>query len=124
MTAQTNPLARHGGLSYLHIPAREPQKSATFYQQVLGWKIEQRSADNFRFSVDDGLLIGGFGSHGDALGAAGFVPYFYVEDIEAALGRVTASGGEIADPVRTEGDIRVVEIRDPAGNRLGLWRFA
>ena len=123
MTAQTNPLARQGGLSYLHIPAREPQKSATFYEQVLGWKIERRSADNFRFSDADGLLIGGFGAHTDALGA-GFVPYFYVDDIEAALARVTASGGEIADPVRTEGDIRVAEIRDPAGNRLGLWRFA
>src|SRR5215831_4304969 len=115
MTAQTNPLARHGGLSYLHIPAREPKKSATFYQQVLGWTIERRSADSFRFSTPDGLLIGGFGT--DEPGS-GFVPWFYVEGIEAAMERVTASGGQIVAPLRPEGDIRVVEIRDPGGNRL------
>jgi len=124
MTAQTNPLARHGGLSYLHIPARDQQKSAAFYEKLLGWTIDQRS-NGYRFSAGDGLLIGGFSKGETGVGAGvGFVPYFYVEDIEAALERATSSGGEIVDPPRAEGDIRVAEIRDPAGNRLGLWRFA
>lgn len=116
----TNPLARHGGLSYLHIPARDAEKSAGFYERVLGWTIERRSS-GFRFATADGLLIGGFGS--DAPGS-GFVPWFYVDAIDAAIARVTASGGRIVHPLRAEGDIRVVEIQDPAGNRLGLWQFA
>jgi len=37
---------------------------------------------------------------------------------------VTASGGEIAKAQRTEGDTKIAEIRDPAGNLLGLWQFA
>jgi uncharacterized protein len=116
----SNPLARHGGLSYLHIPARDPEKSAAFYERVLGWAIERRTDGGFRFATPDGLLIGGFGT--DPPGA-GFVPWFYVDGIEAAIERVTASGGRIAEPLRPEGDIRVVEIRDPADNRLGLWQF-
>ena len=116
----SNPLARHGGLSYLHIPARDPEKSATFYESVLGWSIERRPG-GFRFATGDGLLIGGFGT--DPPGS-GFVPWFYVDGIEAAIERVTSSGGQIMAPLRPQGDIRVVEIHDPAGNRLGLWQFA
>ncbi|HEY1585568.1 MAG TPA: VOC family protein [Polyangia bacterium] len=116
-----NPLARHGGLSYLHIPARDPETSAVFYERVLGWTIERRDNGACRFSTPDGLLIGGFGS--DAPGS-GFVPWFYVDKLEAAIERVTSSGGRIVDASRQQGDIAVVEIHDPAGNRLGLWQFA
>jgi uncharacterized protein len=116
-----NPLARHGGLSYLHIPARDADQSAAFYERVLGWTIERRDGVAARFSTPDGLLIGGFGS--DEPGA-GFVPWFYVDGIEAAIERVTSSGGRVVDPLAAKGDIRVVEIHDPAGNRLGLWQFA
>ena len=116
-----NPLARHGGLSYLHIPARDVEQSAVFYERVLGWTIERRDGSASRFSTPDGLLIGGFGT--DAPGS-GFVPWFYVDAIEAAIERVTASGGRIVDASRDQGDIRVVEVQDPAGNRLGLWQFA
>jgi len=115
-----NPLARHGGLSYLHIASRDPEKSAAFYEHVLGWKIERRG-DGFRFSAGDDLLIGGFG--GDAAGSS-FVPWFYVDGLDAAVERVGKSGGRVVDPERKMGDIRVVEIEDPAGNRLGLWQFA
>ncbi len=116
-----NPLARHGGLSYLHIPTRDAEKTAVFYERVLGWTIERRDGGAVRFATPDGLLIGGFGS--DEPGSA-FVPWFYVDGIESAIERVAANGGQIVDALRAQGDIRVVEIHDPAGNRLGLWQFA
>ena len=117
----SNPLARHGGLSYLHIPARDAEASAAFYERVLGWTIERRGGDAVRFSTPDGLLIGGFGTDEPGMGMKA---WFYVDGIEAAIERVTASGGRIVEPLRGEGDIRVVELADPAGNRLGLWQFA
>ena len=116
-----NPLARHGGLSYLHIPARDADESAVFYERVLGWTIERRDGVACRFATPDGLLIGGFGS--DAPGS-GMVPWFYVDGIDAAIERATGNGGRIVAPLRSQGDIRVVELADPAGNRLGLWQFA
>ena len=117
----SNPLARHGGLSYLHIPARDAEQSAAFYERVLGWTIERRDGVAARFATPDGLLIGGFGS--DEPGSS-FVPWFYVDGLDAAVERVTAGGGRVVDASRDKGDIRVVEIEDPAGNRLGLWQFA
>lgn len=117
----SNPLARHGGLSYLHIPARDAERSARFYERVLGWSIERRDGGAVRFATPDGMLIGGFGS--DAPGT-GMKAWFYVDGIDAAIERVTANGGTIVEPVRGQGDIRVVELSDPAGNRLGLWQFA
>ena len=117
----SNPLARHGGLSYLHIPTRDAEQSAVFYERVLGWSIERRDGGAVRFATPDGLLIGGFGS--DEPGT-GMKAWFYVDGIEAAIERVTANGGRIVEPLRGEGDIRVVELADPAGNRLGLWQFA
>src|SRR4051812_19563367 len=88
-----NPLARPGGLTYLHLPAADLRASAAFYRGVLGWKIEERP-DGLRFSDPDGLLIGGFGL-GPAQREERIVCYFYVEDLQAATARATAEGGEV-----------------------------
>jgi len=58
MRSEANPLAKHGRLSYLEIPAPDPRQSAAFYERVFGWKIDRRSSDDFRFSDREGLLIG------------------------------------------------------------------
>ena len=116
-----NPLARHGGLSYLHIPAADLRQSAEFYGGVLGWKIEERG-DGLRFADPDGLLIGGFGL-GPAQREERLVCYFYVKDIQAAVARAVAAGGEVVAPPTPEGDIQVARVRDPAGNLIGLWQF-
>jgi hypothetical protein len=117
-----NPLARHGGLTYVHIPATDLRQSAAFYSGVLGWKIEERG-DGLRFADRDGLLIGGFGL-GPAQREERLVCYFYVEDIRAAADRATAAGGEVVAPPAVQGDIHVARVRDPAGNLIGLWQFA
>ena len=42
-------LARHGGLSYLEIPAVDPRRSAAFYAAVLGWNVRGQDSDDPRF---------------------------------------------------------------------------
>ncbi len=117
-----NPLARHGGLTYLHIPAADVRQSAGFYASVLGWTIEERE-HGLRFADREGLLIGGFGV-GPAQREERLVCYFYVEDIKAAVARVAAAGGEVVSPPAAENDIQVARVRDPGGNLIGLWQFA
>ena len=124
MKKEGNPLAKHGRLSYLEIPTDDPQQSAAFYERVFGWKIDQRSKEDFRFSDRDGLLIGRWATGRVVSGEAGVLPFIYVDDIEAAIGRVAAGGGEIVKAPYPEGDVRVAEIRDPAGNLIGLWQFS
>jgi uncharacterized protein len=118
-----NPLARHGGLTYLHLAAGDVPRTATFYERVCGWKIERRSDDGYRFSDPDGMLIGGFGKPG-APSEPAIVPYVYVDDIVAAVAAAEASGGTIVEPIRPEGDIKVARLRDPSGNVVGVWQFS
>jgi predicted enzyme related to lactoylglutathione lyase len=122
-----NPLARHGGLTYLEIPALDPplgpRRSGAFYASVLGWKIDPRSEQDLRFSDGAGQLIGRF-----ALGRAvarepGLTPIFYVDGLDAAVARAVESGGEVVRPPFAEGDVRVAHVRDPAGNLIGLWQL-
>jgi len=117
-----NPLARHGGLTYLHIPAADLRQSARFYGEVLGWKIEERT-DGLRFADRDGFLIGGIGI-GPAQREERLVCYFYVDDLEAAAARAVGAGGEVVSPPTARPDIHVARVRDPAGNLIGLWQFA
>jgi hypothetical protein len=119
-----NPLARHGGLSYLVIPAVRPEESAGFYEAVLSWQVDRRSADDFRFTDGQGLLIGRW-IHTDAVAKSGApVPYYYVTDLDRAIETVGERGCEVVEPIKPEGDLRLARVRDPAGNTLGLWQFA
>ncbi|MHB8606321.1 MAG: VOC family protein [Thermoplasmatota archaeon] len=114
-------LTRHGGLSYLEIPALDAAKSATFYAHVLGWRVEDRGRGAFAFTDEGGHLIGRWTTAGPAEKDAGWRPNFYVVGLDAAVARVRERGGEIVEPPRSEGDLRVARVRDPAGNVLGLW---
>ena len=114
-------LARHGGLSYLEIPADEPRRSANFYEKVLGWKVEGRDTDHPKFSDLTGHLIGRWVSGRAISREPGLLPYIYVERIDDVVNRVAPSGGEIVKSPYLEGNLRVATIRDPAGNIIGLW---
>src|SRR4051812_31947185 len=109
----SNPLARHGGLSYLEIPAADPARSARFYEQVVGWQVDRRSEDDYRFAAPDGLLIGRWLSGRKTDAAAGFVPFVYVESVAEAVARAQSNGGELLEPAVQEGDTTIARLRDP-----------
>jgi predicted enzyme related to lactoylglutathione lyase len=33
-------VSRHGGISYLRVPATDPRRSAAFYEDVFGWTVD------------------------------------------------------------------------------------
>ncbi len=115
-------LARHGGLSYLEIPAVDPRQSAVFYEKVLGWKLRRRDTDDPRFEDATGHLIGRWVIGRAAAGEAGLMPYIYVEGIDDAVRRVKRHGGRVVKPAYAEGDLWVAVFRDPGGNLIGLWQ--
>jgi predicted enzyme related to lactoylglutathione lyase len=114
-------LARHGGLSYLAIPAVNKRQSAVFYEKVLGWNVEERATDDFRFSDGTGHLIGQWEIDGVISRDPGLLAYFYVDHIDNAVALVAAHGGEVVKAPYPEGDLWVARVRDPAGNLIGLW---
>lgn len=114
--------ARHGGLTYLAITAADVRQSAAFYEHVLGWSIDWRSSSDARFSDPTGHLIGRFAAGSASEGAPGLLPYFYVNQLGAAVERVLAQGGEVTRAPFTEGNLLLALVRDPAGNDIGLWQ--
>jgi predicted enzyme related to lactoylglutathione lyase len=81
MSGTENPLSGQGRLSYLEIPALDARKSATFYEQVVGRRIDQRASDDFRFSGTDGLLIGRWITGRVAAREPGLLPFIYVDPL-------------------------------------------
>jgi predicted enzyme related to lactoylglutathione lyase len=78
-------LARHGGLSYLEIPASDAQQSAAFYEHVLGWKVDRPNAGQPKFSDRSGHLIGRWCAGRAPSREPGLMPYFYVDRIHDAV---------------------------------------
>jgi len=115
-------LARHGGLSYLEIPAVDARQSAVFYEKVFGWNLRQRDTGDPRFDDATGHLIGRWVIGRAISREPGLLPYIYVDRIDDAVSRVVAHGGEVVRPPYAEGNLWVAVFRDPAGNVIGLWQ--
>ncbi|HUJ65647.1 MAG TPA: VOC family protein [Acidimicrobiales bacterium] len=112
---------RAGGVSYLRIPAPDPPALARFYGQVFGWAIDLDRADP-SFQDGSGHVIGHFRGDRPVAGAAGFIPYVYVADLDRVAESATASGATITTERYREGDLWVAVISDPAGNQVGIWQ--
>ena len=123
MLDHENPLARHGHVSYLEIPAVDAERSGAFYEAVFGWEIRRRTDGDASFDDRSGSLIGRFASGRTASCEPGLLPYIYVERIDEVVERIVKLGGAIVKPVYAEGDIWVATFRDPAGNLMGIWQF-
>jgi uncharacterized protein len=114
-------LSRHGALSYLHIPAADPNRSARFYGAVFGWTIHNLDTPRPGFEDGSGSLVGAFVTDQAPSTTPGLLPYIYVEGIDAVVQAIVANGGEIVRAVAPEGNLRIATFADPAGNVLGIW---
>jgi len=112
---------RAGGVSYLRIPAPDPELTASFYEAVFGWSL-RGGGRSPGFSDASGHVIGHFVPDLPVAGAAGVMPYIYVEDLQDSIELLRSRGGEVVTAPYPEGDMRVARFRDPAGNVIGLWQ--
>jgi predicted enzyme related to lactoylglutathione lyase len=112
---------RAASVSYLRIPAPDPQVAAAFYAAVFGWEV-RTDRDDPGFSDGSGHVIGHFSRDHEVAGPAGIRPYVYVDDVAATIERVEAHGGALVDAPYAEGDLTVATFRDPAGNVVGIWQ--
>jgi uncharacterized protein len=112
---------RPGGISYLRIPAKDPQRSAAFYEAVFGWTLRADREDP-AFEDGTGHVIGHFRADHEVAGEAGVRPYIFVERLDDTLAKVVAEGGEVVTAPYPEGDLWVATCHDPAGNLIGVWQ--
>jgi uncharacterized protein len=120
--SESNPLTRHGKLSYLRIPAEDVERSATFYARVFGWTL-RGNASHRSFSDTSEQLIGAFVTSQQPSNAPGFLPFIYVQGVDATLAHIEANGGQVVSAPSPEGDLWLATFRDPAGNLVGIWQM-
>jgi predicted enzyme related to lactoylglutathione lyase len=116
-----HPVFRPGGISYLRVPALDPQASADFYEAVFGWHV-RRDREDPAFEDGTGHVIGHFRSDHAVAGEGGVRPYVFVENLDSTLDKATANGAEVVTEPYPEGDLWVALIRDPGGNVIGVWQ--
>jgi predicted enzyme related to lactoylglutathione lyase len=106
----------HGQIGYLQIPARDVAASADFYAAVFHWSVD---ADNGGFTAPD--MIGQLTTDLTPAATGGPVVWICADTLGQTLHRVTASGGAVRGRPWLDGGERwLVEVDDPAGNRLGI----
>ena len=109
-----------GQLVHLRLAVVDPRRAAAFYGAVFGWRVLGEGADGIQFEAPGGLRgtfwVGGQPS------SAGPELFLEVRGIEAVVRRALALGAlRIARVGPGPGGVRLAQLLDPEGNRVGVW---
>jgi predicted enzyme related to lactoylglutathione lyase len=102
-------------LNYVELPAARLQETKAFYERAFGWAITDFGPSYAATTTGD-TDVGLNGDLDDATKAP--LPVIDVDDLEAALAAVEASGGTIVRPIFAFPGGRRFHFRDPSGNEL------
>jgi predicted enzyme related to lactoylglutathione lyase len=106
----------HGQIGYLQLPALDIARSVAFYQAVFGWKGELTYG-----SFEAPGMIGQWTTDLAPAAAGGPVLWICADQLYPTLERVVEAGGTVrGKPQLDQGERWLVEIDDPAGNRIGV----
>jgi predicted enzyme related to lactoylglutathione lyase len=106
--------------SWFELHTRSYDEAIAFYREVFGWTIEV-AADQpgFRYAMlthDGNQLAGVFDASAEEPDApAGWSIYFWVDDADAALEKVTELGGSVIRPAEDTPYGRLATAADPTG---------
>ena len=107
---------RHGEIGYLQLPATDGTRSGEFYREVFHWSVEIGHAD---FQAPG--MIGQFTTVREPGTGAGPLLWICADDLYPTLDRVEQHGGIVLGrPTLDGGERWLVEIQDPARNRIGV----
>jgi predicted enzyme related to lactoylglutathione lyase len=115
MSDTNHPIA-HGQIGYLQIPAVDLARSAAFYETVFGWSVDAE-----RGSFEAPGMIGQLTTERPTAPTSGPVVWICVGALHPTLRQVSENGGTVLGrPQLDDGERWLVEIDDPAGNRIGV----
>lgn len=116
------PTLANGKICYLELPATDVARSAEFYGAVFGWRIRQRGDGHTAFDDTTGEVSGAWVTGRPPASAPGLLVYIMVDSVAATLDAVTASGGEVVQPIGGDAPEITARFRDPGGNVIGLYQ--
>lgn len=116
-----------GDASWLELMTTDAPAATTFYEKLFGWQpgdaMDMGPAGKYQMFTHGGRVIGGMMNKPAAM--AQMPPmwgiYFRVADIDAAVDRIKANGGQILNgPMEVPGGDRIVNAMDPQGAAFSL----
>jgi predicted enzyme related to lactoylglutathione lyase len=100
----------------VEFPADDPERALRFWASVLGIELEpRRDGEGEGWQTHEGAPAVGVHARGQGPGDSFSLPYFAVDDLPAALERVTAAGGSVVHP----GEVWAI-CRDSEGSPFAL----
>jgi uncharacterized protein len=122
MDTDNHPSFANGKVCYIEIPAISIKKSASFYKEIFGWHIRQRSDGILAFDDTVGEVSGTWVVGRKASTVPGLLIYIMVDSVVATVKAVIANGGKIVQPIGMDAPEITARISDPAGNIIGLYQ--
>ncbi len=113
-----------GSVAWHELHARDWEKSFSFYEGLFGWKKEEPMdmgpMGTYQIFSIGGAPAGGMFNNADAP-APFWLYYFVVDNIDAAVTRLTDAGGKVTNgPTQVPGDMWIVQAFDPQGAMFAL----
>jgi uncharacterized protein len=121
-----SPADQHGlgRVNWHELIAADQDKALAFYSEVFGWQkadADHGEMGTYQSFQAGGQLIGGMLAKPPTIPAPYWLFYFNVGDLDAAVRRVKAGGGQILDePFEVSADDWIVRCTDPQGAIFGL----
>jgi predicted enzyme related to lactoylglutathione lyase len=113
-----------GRVSWHELVAADWEAAFAFYRELFGWQKAQAEtglAGTYQLFSAAGHTIGGMFTKPVVEPAPFWLYYFNVEDIDAAIRRVTAGGGTLLNgPIEVPGKRWIVRCADPQGAIFAL----
>jgi predicted enzyme related to lactoylglutathione lyase len=112
-------MSKNGAVMHWQMLSKDPERTASFYAALFGWKISDANGMGYRMIQTGGTDGGLWPVPPEA--AEGVQLYMQVTDIDAALKRLVELGGSVIMPkqVLPDGDAMALAL-DPMGRSFGL----
>jgi predicted enzyme related to lactoylglutathione lyase len=108
-------------ICHVELQVNDLPRCKAFYAAAFGWQARPATAD-YEWLETGGAVTGGIMA-GKADRPRGLTVFVAVTDVDAALARVRAAGGQVLEgPRPVPGHGRYALVTDPDGNRLGVWQ--
>ena len=106
-----------GDLVYFVIPAADAERAKAFFGGLFGWEFTSGDVEG-GFNIEGSTPPGGLFETGEGSRP---MPYFQVDDIVVAVGKVRELGGTAEEPQEI-GSGWMSHCTDDQGLELGLWQ--
>lgn len=114
-------MRKHEKINYVEFPAKDLEKTKTFFSEVFEWSFEDYGSEYTAFS-NQGLDGGFFKSEQHASTHSGSaLIVFFSNDLQKTLEKIELAGGTIVKPIFAFPGGRRFHFCDPNENEYAVW---